>query len=158
MTATQTGIAPDYQSLIDDVITTASRCSDEQWRATAAAEQWSIGVIAHHIATTQRFVIASIHNVVSGSATLPQITMEQVHAGNAQHAREFADTGKAETLAMLEEDAPRVIELMRGLTEEQLDAPAAAVDGHNITLRQCIDAVALSHFREHLASIKETAR
>jgi uncharacterized damage-inducible protein DinB len=158
MTATQANIAADYQSLIDDVIATVERCSDEQWRASTAPEQWSVGVVAHHIANTQLFVIESIQNVVNGSETLPQIKMEQVHAGNAQHAREFADVGKEETLSLLQEGAPRAIELIQGLTEGQLDAAAGSVDGYGITLRQCIDSVALSHFREHLASIKETVR
>lgn len=158
MTATQADIAADYQSVIDDVIATVGRCPEEQWHATTAPEQWAVGVVAHHIATTQLFVIASIQNVVKGSESLPQITMEQVHAGNAQHAREFAGVGKVETLSMLQEGAPRAIELIQGLTEDQLEATAGSVDGYDITLRQCIDAVALSHFREHLASIKETVQ
>jgi hypothetical protein len=158
MTATQTDIAADYRSLLDKIITAVEGCSAEQWQTVTAPEGWSVGVVAHHVATTQQFMIHLLENVIAGSNTLTQVTMEQVHAGNAQHAREFANVGKAETLTMLRDDSSRTVALIAQLTNDQLDAPAAQFDGHSVSLSQCIDSVAINHFREHLASITEAIK
>jgi hypothetical protein len=156
MTATQNDVAAQYRSLLDDAIATVDRCSEEQWRAQTTPEAWSVGVVAHHIASTQQFLIELMQNVINGTNEPMSLSMEMIHAGNAEHAREFANVGKAETLAMLRDGAPRAVTLIEQLSDEQLNATAAVFSGQPMTLAQSIQAVALGHFPDHIASINAT--
>ena len=46
--------------------------------------------------------------------------MDQIHAGNAEHARQFGSCPRAETLEVHDRGVAEANALLRGLTDEQL--------------------------------------
>jgi uncharacterized damage-inducible protein DinB len=148
--------ATRYQTLFDDVIATVSSVTDEQWQTVTGEEQWSLGVVAHHIAMTQCVFVSMLEAITSGEGELPSATMEQIHAGNAQHAHDYAHATIAETLALLESNTPRAIELIKLLRDDQLDRFAATFAGYDMNVGAIVELVGIGHPTGHLESIKTT--
>lgn len=130
-------------------------CSDETWKKTCSAEGWSIGVTAHHAASSYGPVFGLAQAVATG-VEVPPITMEMIDAGNAQHAIEYANCTKEDVLAILRTDAPGIIEGVRGLSDEQLDCSAALAmtGGAPMSAQQIVEGILINHPREHLESIR----
>jgi hypothetical protein len=132
----------------------------ERWTATTAAEGWSVGTAAHHVAAGHLssraidFVLA-----LADGREVPELTIAQLHANNARHAAEHAHCDQAETLAILRANGPAVVEVIRGLTDEQLDraAPMALFDGRSTSAEQMINAVWIGSLGDHVASVRATA-
>ena len=50
MTAVTTELAARFDAAVAEVAAVVERCSDAEWQAICAAEQWSVGVVVDHIA------------------------------------------------------------------------------------------------------------
>ena len=74
--------------------------SDADWKKVTAAEKWPVGVVAHHLAMAYGSVVGLVQLAAQGQP-VPHRTMDMVHERNAQHAKEHAGVGKAETLTLL---------------------------------------------------------
>ena len=77
-------------------------CSENDWRKGAGNDARSVGVITHHVAAGDAFVLGLAQEVAAGRP-LPALTWEMVHQGNAQHAQQQAGCAKEETLDLLRE-------------------------------------------------------
>src|SRR3977135_651660 len=75
------------------------KLSDADWKKTTAAEKWTVGVTAHHIAGAYEPVTHIITTIASGQA-LPHFTTQMLAEMNAKHAVDFAGCTKAETMAL----------------------------------------------------------
>src|ERR687883_331941 len=84
----------------DTLIAVVEGCSDEEWRATCTGEGWSVGVTAHHVASSHG-PISNMVRSLANSQPLPPMTMETFDTINARHAQEFANVTKAETIDLL---------------------------------------------------------
>ena len=62
------------------------KLSDADWKKVTQAEKWSVGVTAHHVAQSHMGIAGLIKSVASGQHK-PSISMNDIHAGNAQHAK-----------------------------------------------------------------------
>ena len=100
MSGRSEALAERLERINDEVMATVEACSDEQWRAACQGEGWSVGVTAHHIAAAYE-PIAHFVQVVGTGQPLPPMTAEMLDQLNAEHAREYANCGKAETLELL---------------------------------------------------------
>ena len=85
--------------------------------------------------------------------------LEMIDAGNAQHARDFANVSREETLEVLRTKGKAAVEAVRGLTDEQLDrtAPMAFAGGEVWTAEQVIERVLIGHPMGHGESIRAVA-
>src|SRR6058998_2323014 len=92
-------LAKQFEGKVQEATTVVEKLSDADWRKTTSAEKWSVGVVAHHVATGHEG-IAGIIKTVSGGQSMPHFTMDMLHAMNAKHAQEHASCTKAETLAL----------------------------------------------------------
>jgi hypothetical protein len=136
------------------VIAALESCSTEQLGKTCEGEGWPVTVAAHHIAVSHTG-IAGLVQLIANGQPLPAITMEMIDAGNAQHAQEFANVSREETLAMLRKEGQAAVEMVRGLTDEQLDrtAPMAFAGGAEWSAAEVIERVLIGHPEMHGASI-----
>src|SRR5262249_45074024 len=132
---------------------TIERCSDAQWKTKTAGEQWSVGVVAHHIAQSNEAVTGLVKLIATGQP-VPPLTMEMIHQGNAEHAKQLANVGKDETLALLRKTAATAVGTVRGLSDEQLARSAQVIGGATMTAEQMVERVLIGHVADHHGSIQ----
>lgn len=151
--------AADYAvgitSVNDEITTAIEGCTDEQWRRVTAAEQWPVGVVAHHTGAVQQ-VFAAVLEALETGAPVPQFSAEDVDLNNAKHARDFAGVGKPETLTFLRTNGSALVKATRQLTEERLTKTAGSFGGFELTVAQLLEFAVIAHLNEHLGSILAT--
>ena len=102
-------------------MTTVRTFSDADWKKVTEAEQWPVGVVAHHYATVLVPVAELVGALAAGQAP-ERFTRAKLNEMNAQHARDHAACTKAETLALLETGRALAAAVIRGLSDSQLAA------------------------------------
>jgi uncharacterized protein (TIGR03083 family) len=146
-------LAARFEQANGELIALVSGCPDAKWRATTADEQWSVAVVAHHVAANHA-TIAGVAKMVAHGETLPPMQMDSIHAMNAQHAREHAQATKAETLALLRQGGDSAAALVRGLSDEQL-ARSASLLGQTMSAAQVIERILIGHVVQHTGSLRQ---
>jgi hypothetical protein len=130
--------------------------SEADWKKVTSAEKWPVGVVAHHVAMAYGSVADLVRVIAAGQAVPPR-TMEMVHENNAKHAKEHANAGKAETLALLKANGAKAAGIVRGLGDAELDRSAPVLTGMPpFTAAQVIERILINHTDEHMGSIKAT--
>jgi hypothetical protein len=129
-------LARQFETKAPEAAAVFERLSDTDWGKVTAAEKWTVGVTAHHIAVAHQ-VIGNLIQTLADGKPGPNITMDALHAMNAQHAREHAGCTKAETLALHRQNATAAAAMLRGLSDEQLER---SVDEHPGSIRATVGA------------------
>ena len=76
----------------------------------------------------------------------------------SQHTWDHADSTKADTIALLERGAASTVEVLRGLSDDQLAKRGTVLtDMPPISVEQLIATVLLEHADQHFGSIRKTA-
>lgn len=137
--------------------------SADQWRRPAANhpeivagedERRPVGVIAHHVGDTVPMFAERARRIATGEPLDP-ITLAEMDAANARHAAVHTKPDQAETLAMLRDNVERASEMIRELSDEDLDRPGAG-DLSRWTAEQLIRRVLIGHVTWHEGSIRAT--
>lgn len=149
-------LATQIESVSDDLITTVEGCSDEQLRLTTEREQWPVAVVAHHLAMTYGSLAEMFAGMAADESFRLEFSADQLNESNAQHAREYANVGKQETLDLLRANRPVFAQQIRNLDDGQLDRTAGIVGGNELTVGQMIEGAGIYHTADHLESIRET--
>jgi uncharacterized damage-inducible protein DinB len=150
-------LANQFEQASQEVIATVERCSDAQWTTKTSSETWSVGVVAHHVAQGHESIAGFVKMIATGQP-LPPLTMDTLHQLNAEHAKQYADCTKTETLALLRKNAAAAAGIVRGLSDEQLDRSAPVLGGPSKTAQQMVEQVLIGHMQEHHGSIRATTR
>jgi len=148
-------LAKKFDETCREMHATVEKLSDADWKKTTSAEKWTVGVVAHHVAQSHAG-IAGLVDMVAKGKPLPHMTMDMIHEGNAKHAKEHANTTKAETLALSKENSAKASSMVRGLSDEELERSAPLLGGPPMTSAQVIEGILINHVNEHLGSIKAT--
>ena len=143
-------VLKDYNEIIE----TVEALTEEQWRSKTADEGWPVGVVAHHMATVSG--VEQIEWALSTPPTPFWPDMNQVDAENAQHALDFADCTKEETLDLLRGACSRIDGILGALTDEQLKIRGVSVGGGPGTVEQYILLFMPMHLESHYGSILKT--
>ena len=148
-------LAQQFEAANDELIKAVDGCSDEQWRATCAGEQWSVAVTAHHVAVSHEGIAGFIQAIANGQP-VPPLTGEMLEQGNAEHARQYANCTKNETVELLRRNGKAAASMLRGLSDEQLErgAEIPLVGGRRMTASEMAEMVLIGHPRSHLESIR----
>jgi hypothetical protein len=144
------GIADDFAAANSEVVAFVRSCSEEEWVVTVPGEDWTVGVVLHHIAEGHGHGLRWLDSMVRGEGVVD--TAEDIDRINAAHAARAGGIGPAETLALLETNGARLEGALRALTDEDLDrsAPFGPAGGPELRTSD-IACVAARHAREHLA-------
>ena len=146
-------LADQLERVNNDLIATIEACSDEQWRNACAGETWSVGVTAHHVATSNEGVGQLVRLVANGEP-VPPLTMEMIHQGNEQHARQFAGCTREETAELARKNGAAAASLVRGLDDEQLSRSARILGDRDMTAGAIVEHILIGHIDSHLQSIR----
>jgi hypothetical protein len=157
MGAKTEALATQFDTKARDAVTTLEQLSDADWKKVTAAERWTVGVTAHHLAGALDAVASIVTGIVSGAPSRGNFTRTTLDEMNAQHAKEHAGCTKSETIALLRKGAGTASAVVRGLNDDQLEKHATVfTDAPPMSAEQVIMLALLGHIEEHMASIRKT--
>jgi hypothetical protein len=149
-------LARQFEAKAQEATTAIEGLSDADWRKVTNAEQWPVGVVAHHIATAHAGLSGLVKLLADGKPG-PGITMNILHELNAKHAREFASCTKTETVALLKANAAAAAATLRGIGDTDFDRSGTVLAGMPpVSAGQLAAGLLCTHIDEHLGSIKAT--
>ena len=156
MGARAESLAKQYEAKAAEMTATINKLSDADWKKTTAAEKWSVGVTAHHVAGAHE-PIAGIAKTIASGQSIPNFTMAMLDEMNAKHARDFAGCTKAETLALHEKGVAAAAAIVRGFSDAELDKSGTVLTGMPaMTTQQVVEGILIDHVNDHMGSIRKT--
>jgi hypothetical protein len=156
MGAKAEALARQFEARAAEATAVLEKLSDADWKKTTAAEKWTVGVTAHHMAGAYEPVVHIVTTIASGQA-LPHFTRQMLDEMNARHAVESAGCTKAETIALHKKGAAAAAAVVRGLSDEQLARTGIVFAGvPAMSSEQLVMGALINHIDEHLGSIRKT--
>jgi hypothetical protein len=149
-------LAKTFEAKAQEATAVFEKLTDADWKKVTASEKWSVGVTAHHVAQAHAGLAGLIRSVAAGQHKA-SITMDDLHAMNAKHARDFADVTKAETLALHKKNAAEAAAMVRALDDAALGRSAELLKGMPaMTAEQLVSRLLCGHIDDHVGSIRKT--
>ena len=135
----------------------ASSLTDEQWQTRVPHDGRKIGVVVHHVGSVYPIEIQLAQTRAAGKPVIG-VTMEDVHAMNAAHARDHEAVTKDAALDLLRRNSAAAAAAIRAISDAELDRAAAASLYSNapITCQFMLEDHAVRHSYHHLAGIQRT--
>ena len=133
----------------------ARSLTEAEWQTRLPGDGRKVGVVVHHVASVYPIEIQLAQTLASGAPVIG-VTMADVHAMNANHAKEQDAVTHAEAIDLLRRHSTAASAAIRALTDQQLDnaAPASLYDGAPITCQFMLEDHAVRHSYHHLAGIR----
>lgn len=154
-------LADEFEAAQQSFIRLVESLSNEKWRLTGVNtpgprvndedESRPVGVIAHHVAETQPWIMSRIRAILEDKPT-PPVDFRVV---NAAHAAEHAGATRADVLAMLRENLRQIASEVRAIPDSMLDKERQLATG-TMTVQQRLERVLIGHMKNHQASIEAT--
>lgn len=156
MGAKSEALARQFEAKAAEATAVLEKLSDADWKKTTAAEKWTVGVTAHHLARAYEPVAHMVTTIASGQA-LPHFTRQMLDEMNARHAVESAGCTKAETIALHKKGVAAAAAVVRGLSDEQLARTGIVFAGvPAMSSEQLVMGALINHVDEHMGSIRKT--
>jgi len=135
----------------------AAGLTDTEWQTPVPGDGRKIGVIVDHVASVYPVEIQLAQTLAAGQR-VTGVTMDDVHAMNAAHARENATVTKEAALEHLRRNSTAAAAAIRALSDEELDraAEASLYSNAPITCQFMLEDHAVRHSYHHLARIRKT--
>src|SRR5262252_1845703 len=99
-------LATQFEAKAQEAAHILERVTAADWQKVTEAEKWSVGVTAHHLATSYDRVPDIAKGLAAGQS-FGNFTRKMLDERNAQHAKEFTGCTKEETLALHRKGRPR---------------------------------------------------
>jgi DinB superfamily len=159
-TATRSGeFAGRFEAAQDEFIHLIESLDDEQWqlvgknypqRVNEEDERRTVGVIAHHVATSGPFILERIQLMVAGKLLPPVGDFREL---NARHAADNAGVTRDEVLSVLRETKGSIAAAVRAIPDDQLDQQRETPVGP-MSVAQRLERVLIGHVKMHQGSIE----
>ncbi len=147
-------LALQFERANSELIAAIEQCPDARWWARCEPEGWTVAATAHHVAASHRLIAEWVRIVATGLPESPT-TMAMIHEDNARHAVEYAACTKEETIALLRHEGVAAAQLVRGLSDEQLQRVGPFHAGiEPWSTERVIEAILIGHGTGHLRSIR----
>jgi hypothetical protein len=133
----------------------ASMLTPAQWETRIPTDGRKIGVVVHHVASMYPLEIHLAQTLAAGQP-VEGVTWNDVHALNANHARDNDAVTKEAALDLLLANSAAAATAVRALDDVQLDRAAAVSLNADapLTCQFFIEDHALRHSYHHLARIR----
>jgi len=149
-------LAKQFEAKAKEATAVLEKLTDADWKKTTAAEKWTVGVTAHHIAGAYE-PVAHIISTIAGGQAMPHFTTEMLDQMNAKHAEEHAGCTKPETITLHKKGAAAAAAVVRDLSDEQLAKSGIVFAGMPpMTAEQLAMRGLINHIDEHVGSILKT--
>src|SRR5262245_477846 len=147
--------AKQFEAKVEEATALLEKLSDADWRKTTAPEKWTVAATAHHVASSYEPIAQIIKTIAAGQA-LPPFTRQMLDEMNAQHAKEFADCTKPETIALHKKGAAAAAAAVRGLSDAELAKTGTVFTGAPpVSAEDMVNGALLGHIDEHVGSIRK---
>jgi hypothetical protein len=149
-------LAQEFEQANREMISAVEGLSESQWQVLCTAEDWPVGLVAHHVGDDHALLSSAIQAVAIG-LPMPSVTPELVDQMNSRHARKYAGCTMDETLQLLRKNGAGAAAILRLLTDEQLDKPAPHPfrGGEAWGSEDLVRDVMIVHIQNHLQSIRQ---
>jgi hypothetical protein len=155
MRAKSEALAKQLETKVQEAVAVIEKLSAEDWKKVTEAEHWTVGVTAHHVATSLEPVADIVSTIVSGQS-LGHFTRAMLDAMNARHAQEHAHCTQAETIALLKRGAAAAVVVIRTLHDDQLAKSGTVfTDAPPMTAEQLITSGLINHIDVHFGNIRK---
>lgn len=137
--------------------TFAEVLSESEWNTPVLGDGRTIGVVVHHVASVYPMEIELAKSLAKGNP-ITEATIDVVNQMNADHAKEFANVKKRETIELLRQNSKIAADSVRAFTDVELDNSATVSLNANAPLSAqfFIEDHALQHSFHHYDKIKKT--
>ena len=147
-------LADEIDVEIKKLIATLEPLTDEQWRRTAPADGWPVGLVAFHIALGLERQAGWIDQALEGGPP-HQFSWDVTDQMNAALANAEILPSKPFVLAGLPVAAARMCAFLRAVSDVDLDRVALSSGGGTATIGSLMRKRIMQHIREHGASIRD---
>ena len=155
MSARSEALATKVEAANNALLETTQGCTDAQWSAVCADGEWTQGFAAFHAGTSIGFISGMVQSLANGEQ-IPPITMDQINESNAQQNKDNAAATKAQALDLIKTNSPAAAQIVRGLSDEQLDRKATLLTGMpEFSVEQVIEMLLIGHPAAHTESIRK---
>jgi hypothetical protein len=158
-TSRSTRLADEFEAAQERFIKLVESLTDDKWRIRGVNtpelrqndedESRPVGVIAHHVASTQPWIMSRIRAIIEDEPT-PPVDFKII---NAEHAVEHAGATRAEVVGMLQQNLQRITAEVRAIPDHMLDKERQLPTGV-MSVQQRIERVLIGHMKAHEASIE----
>jgi len=156
MGARSGALAKEFEIKAQEARATLQKLGDADWRKVTEAEKWSVGVTAHHVASTFE-VVPDVVRAVTAGRSLDGFELGRIDEINARHAVDHAGCSKAETIELYDKGVAAAAAAIRELSDEDLTKSGTLATGvPPLTAEQIISLGLLNHIDEHFGSIRKT--
>jgi len=147
-------LAKQFEAKVQEATALLEKLGEADWTKPTAAEKWTVGVTAHHIARSYDPITNIIKTIAAGQA-VPNFTPQMLDQMNAEHAKEFAACTKPETIALLKKGAASAVAVVRGLSDAELAKTGTVFTGMPpMSAEDMVKRALLGHLDEHFGSIR----
>jgi hypothetical protein len=148
MSARAQALGDRFEQANSDLITSIEGMDEETWQISRGGDSRTLGVIAHHVASSYRPIMALASGTARGEAPV-RSTPEQIDERAAAHAAKYANCTRAETVALLRENGAQAAAQVQTLTDAELDR------GAPLTAGEIIERILIGHTTGHTSYIRE---
>lgn len=129
--------------------------SDAEWQLPLPKDGRKIGVVVHHVANMYPLEMDLTLKIAAGNEIVG-VTWDDVHAINAQHAKDNPNVTKEEALALLKKNSAVAAAQIRALSDAELDRGTrnSMYGDAPLTCQFFIEDHAMRHSFHHLAKIR----
>ena len=134
----------------------ANELTAEEWQTPTPRAGRKVGVIVHHVASVYPLEIRLAQAIAEGTP-IAGVTMDDVHAMNAAHAKDFDRVTKETALDLLRSNSAAAAAAIRAIGDAELDTAASAslYAGAPITCQFMLEDHAVRHSYHHLAALRK---
>lgn len=148
-------LADQLDAVVTEAVSTVEAIPDDKWTAFCEPEQCTVAALAAHLGTATSGVMSFLVQPIADGKPVHPITPEQIDAGNAENARKYANTAKAEVLTIIRSGGNAAVAEIRGMNDEQLDRTAVLFFSPDpVSAEVVIENALVHHLRGHLDSLK----
>ena len=156
MAAKAETLAKQFETKVQEATALIEKLTDAEWKTVTAAEKWPVGVVAHHVASAHEGIARIVKTVASAQA-MPHFTLDMLNQMNAQHAKDHAGCTKSETLALHKKNAAAAAEVVRGLSDADLQKTGKVLaDAPPMNVEAIVTGILINHIDEHVGNIRKT--
>jgi hypothetical protein len=149
-------LADDFGAANAEAVAFARTCPEEAWIRTVSDEEWTVGVVLHHIAESHGNSERWLGEMARGDGV--RDTAEEIDRANAAHAVRAASVTPAETVTLLTAAGASLEAVLRALSDEELDRSSPfGPAGGRVFATVDLAGVPARHTREHLAHARAAA-
>ena len=136
--------------------TFADQLTTAEWKTPVPKDGRSVGVVIHHVASVFPTEI-HLAQVLADGKPVTGVTVADIHAMNAAHAKDHVDVTKEDALRLLLQNGAAAAAAIRAMGDEQLDlaAPASLYEDAPITTQFMLEDHAVRHSYHHLMLLRQ---